>query len=446
MIKAIRGLFYKIFLLLFLLNVGVSASPQIDSTSYPHVGKKCPPFTLGEVKYFKKSSFSSGDLEGRFVILDFWSRWCTSCFENMPKVNALQSLFKGQLTIVMVGLLDNAGVRELYEKFRQKLGLKLVVAYDSLIFTKFGIPNVPHLVWIDKGGIVKAITTSNELNEKNINTFLNDSSLQLQEKKNNFQINQMNNAFHYDRPFLVDGNGGSDSDFLFRSLLTGWKLTVPQRIPQSMFSVWAYYKKVDLLGADLKTLYRFAYFGYSSFPPDTLYDDCWQEPVLEMKDSSNFHPNFSTGENVFSYSLMVPTQKANQDFLMKAMQKDLNCYFGYDAKIELRLMPYWKLVAYRGAEAKLKTAGGLEKREYTHAGDKLQNVPVNEIINCLWAYQQHEAPFINETGIKENIDINLDAILTDLGDVRKALQKYDLDLVKGYKVMRVLVIKQPNEN
>jgi hypothetical protein len=49
---------------------------------------------------------------------------------------------------------------------------------------------------------------------------------------------------------------------------------------------------------------------------------------------------------------------------------------------------------------------------------------------------------INETGISENIDIDLSScILTDLGGLKRSLRKYGLDIVPSAKMMKVLVVK-----
>ena len=49
---------------------------------------------------------------------------------------------------------------------------------------------------------------------------------------------------------------------------------------------------------------------------------------------------------------------------------------------------------------------------------------------------------LNETGIQGNIDITMDALLTDRNQVIRELRKNGLDLVKGTRVMKVLVIRR----
>ena len=48
---------------------------------------------------------------------------------------------------------------------------------------------------------------------------------------------------------------------------------------------------------------------------------------------------------------------------------------------------------------------------------------------------------MDETGIIENIDIELDAILTDFEALKKELEKHGLLLEQKTKAMKVIVIK-----
>jgi hypothetical protein len=105
------------------------------------------------------------------------------------------------------------------------------------------------------------------------------------------------------------------------------------------------------------------------------------------------------------------------------------------------MMPYWKLVAMEGAGEKLRSKGKREFRGDGYTSVTYNNEPVSQTIFMLWAKHQLEPPFIDETGIKFNIDLTIDGFLNDLNDVKKSLQKSGLDLTKGQKEMKVIVIR-----
>ncbi len=97
----------------------------------------------------------------------------------------------------------------------------------------------------------------------------------------------------------------------------------------------------------------------------------------------------------------------------------------------------------------LKTKGG---QAFIHNGKAegltLTNQPVSALADFILAQSEvfRTAIVIDDTGIKGNIDIKLDCNLTDYVDIVRALRENGLDLVKGEKEMKVLVIrdKQPD--
>jgi hypothetical protein len=236
-----------------------------------------------------------------------------------------------------------------------------------------------------------------------------------------------------ERPFLIGGNGGPDTAFLFRSVLSSFDAlnqhgSIPDKITET--ALWG---RFQALGAPLYMLYNYAYYGKAI--PDSGYK---LEPVLDITDSTVFQ--FSSSKQLFCYSLSVPKAQASQERLQYIMQRDLEIYFGYSAKVEEREVPCWKLVATPYAAKRLQTKGGTgEFREIIPKADfEARNWPFSEFLQLLRAYNQKEV--IDESGISGNIDVEMHCILTDVGEVQKGLSVYGLSLVRGEKREKVLVI------
>jgi len=127
---------------------------------------------------------------------------------------------------------------------------------------------------------------------------------------------------------------------------------------------------------------------------------------------------------------------------MQTMQTELETIFGYTAKIEMRPMPVWRLIALPGAAAKLATKGGIPQSSGDAVGFKMSNINPKSLLDFVTRYLQVDmVPFFDETGIKDNIDITVDALMTDPADIRRALNDYNLDLILDKKEMLVIVIK-----
>ncbi len=248
-------------LMLFLANLCLSVlitCAQNNSVTYPEIGKLSPEFYLSDIKYYSEKNASSEDFRGRWLILDFWSSSCVSCIKSFPKINSLRKQFNNKIEFILIGYNDDH-IELLFEKFKKKFELQLPVVYDTNLFKVFEIPSVPHIVWIDNNGIIKAITTSHELTTDNLQSFLTGDQLNLAVKDNKISMDEKSKAFYYDKPLLINGNGGNDTKFLFRSLLTPMNIKEMPFMPAENIEAARMKNMLQVTGMPLSWLYKMAY-------------------------------------------------------------------------------------------------------------------------------------------------------------------------------------------
>ena len=120
----------------------------------PLVGQKATDFTLEGLE--KGTSIRLADYAGKVVMLDFWASWCAPCRLEMPILQRVYDKYKAK-GVVLIGANvgeDRATARAFLEKdnYRFPVGLDARGEVDRA----YGAPGLPHLVIIDRQGVIQA--------------------------------------------------------------------------------------------------------------------------------------------------------------------------------------------------------------------------------------------------------------------------------------------------
>jgi thiol-disulfide isomerase/thioredoxin len=105
------------------------------------------------------------DMQGKFVLVDFWATWCGPCRESIPHLNELSAKFKDNL--VVIGL-----SKEPEQKIRAMTNPKIdyTIASDTQGRTSHTVEvqGIPHTMLIDPMGIVRFEGMPHYLDEKGL--------------------------------------------------------------------------------------------------------------------------------------------------------------------------------------------------------------------------------------------------------------------------------------
>lgn len=132
-----------------------SETRKVNKQLFALKGKKMPGFsTTG----FDGRNFSSEQMKGKLVLLDFWEVWCGPCIESMPKVQQLYEKYKSK-GLEVYGIVHE---KEYLETAKQLIGKKKI-SFPMLLGTEtsskdFSIIAVPTYILINKAGDVVMIS------------------------------------------------------------------------------------------------------------------------------------------------------------------------------------------------------------------------------------------------------------------------------------------------
>ncbi len=404
------------------------------------IGDKVPDVTINNISNYKTTSAKLSDFRGKLLILDFWATWCSPCISMIPKMDSLQQVFDGKIQFLSITY-QEAGI---VEPFMDKLQKRHNVHYstpqavnDQVLRSLFPHTNLPHYVWIDGEGKVKAITGFEDVTAANIRTQLREGGFKF-EVKTDVVL-----AYDRTKPLFINGNGGEWPSATYHSLFSRFKDGLPPGFTLQKADSLKDFRLV-IRNASRLWFYSLAFGeGKEYYGPKRI--------SFEVKEPSQFiraqgSDNTSQAQlhwqeqNTFCYELILPSYMAQNAY--KWMKQDITRLFPqYEARVEERATKCLVLVPIN-AGANLKTSGGKPLSAINGAGSKLQNVSLDWLFLRLDKVymQNHPYPLINESGVTGPVDIEINAPLHNVAAVNKELEKYGLQFIEAFRNIDMLVI------
>lgn len=477
------------------------------------VGDRAP--TVNAIKWIKGNRIAAFE-KGKVYVVEFGSTWCGPCVKAIPHLTKLAKDYEDKAVVLGVFVmevntepLDTKSpkyvrkVERFVEKQGDKMGYNVAVdTPDRFMQANWlnaaGINGIPYSFVVDEDGFIAwvGVSTNTEVLKQALDYVLSDG----------YELSKMvrqaefikKNTIQYDpkKPLLIDGNGGDDQDYMFRSIIK--KANVRLAAAQNFhFDTRSWFDKTlpeehrtkrgraQWVSMEPIDLYRLAYGDtlQNQAPPSrhpsigykwmdewnpffrSVYGESWHTPILEVKNPKLVgaalwrNRNSRSIENKYHYSVQVPEEMASTAFVQEVMQRDLQNYFGYDVNIEIREIPCWKITATATTRKHLKTKTPNKKYKF-EALDNGTWVITNAIMkDVIWSlggwygvrqYGQvrldpkNQLPFIDETGIDYEIDYKVTAQdRTNFEVFKKHLKSKGLHLEKSTKAMKVIVIGDP---
>jgi thiol-disulfide isomerase/thioredoxin len=395
----------------------------------PGIGDMMPRIAVKNIYNYKSSSLRLSDLKGKLLILDFFSTWCTACIKSLPALDSLQNRFAQKLQVIIIAgePLEKIEAFRKKNKIFQSIHLPVVTG-DTILNKLFPHKLIPHEVWIDAGGIIKAITGDEEITEINVAAMIAGKDLNLPLKKDIMD-------FDYHKPLIADGNGGDETNLLYRSLWAG-------RLP-GLPSGEGHTKNSNTV--------RHYFINHTAL---TLY---WQalhfisnRVILELKDADRYIYSPGVSEywkdtNLYTYELTIPARASKKEF-QSLMISDLNRYLHLSGSMELRTIKCYALVRHsnnsllntKGLKPSLNLIDSLGLWQFV-------NQPLSEIItilNNVNAPSPGKPIILDETGFTGNIDIEIpDSVMYNPFLLKEFLYKYGLSLIPVERQIEMFVLK-----
>lgn len=425
---------YKIILVVLLCLAVISSHSQSKKTL--GIGDTIPEINVhvltgsGVVvrplsSFYKKS----------FVILDFWANWCAPCIAAIADADSVINRVKGNVQVIPITYQDSQEIRKFIKTnpVLNKLTLSFITNDSSLMGNKIQFKKIPHEVWVDQNGVIKAITYPDELTKENVEKFIQNELMDIPEK-----VDVMD--FDFNNPLPLDS-------FYYRSIFGAYKEGAGNILGvDGLYLKNDSVKKFLAVNVPIKSLFYAAYSkNESRFYKNRI--------ELHIKDSLNFDPYFEKKypsrdvlkKKLYCYELTLPA-KIPSDLFFNYVIQEINKFSKFKGVIEKREKDCWIIFNANPAKNPDKSLVGNRLlwergilKEIQHANISLLAGYLNWNMNI---------QVVNESDFNTPVDMSFsfdpvsieDEISFTVESVRKSLNKYGFDIKKEKRFVDVLVI------
>ncbi|QEC51504.1 thiol-disulfide isomerase/thioredoxin [Anseongella ginsenosidimutans] len=383
-----------------------------------------------------KKTTTLDDYKGKLIILDFWATTCSSCIKALPKLDLLQQKFREDVMFIPVTYEDQGRI----DLFKQRNAILKnfqlpFVIEDTVLKQLFIHRMIPHVIWIGRDGVIKAVTDDQYINAENIAQLLSGEEVHWPVKKDVLSYDYGNSLLSH-----AEKAGGY-------AIVTGYKSGVQ---PASGFEVDSNARTVRryMVNYPILKLYLAAWGNY--FLPKT-------HIRLKVADKSRYLYNEEEAyrtvwnqKNSFCYELVLPWDetvglKEQTRRIKNHMRNDLNRFLNLNGRMEKRRVPCLVLVRTTD-EDNMKTGGGKFKNTL-NTDDPVKKLHNEKLSFLIWQLNQTvgNLPALDETGYAGKVDLELKiSSFRDIAALRRALQPYGLDLKKAEREVELFILTEPD--
>lgn len=159
------------------ITTGLSEDQEVQTAEE---GKNAPDFTLVD---FEGNTVKLSDLKGKPVFIDFWTKWCPFCTEEMPEIEKIHQEFGPPAggNLVVLGIhrtnTESATVGKAFARDDAKVTYTILQDKTDEVYKAYtpGFAGMPVAAWIDAEGILVKLKIGPKTTEemrKNIKAIL----------------------------------------------------------------------------------------------------------------------------------------------------------------------------------------------------------------------------------------------------------------------------------
>ena len=389
------------------------------------IGEKCP-----DVLVDRFLSGSGGRQLSCFwekpLLLHFWNTGCSSAEDYLLFIDSVEKNYRGRLEVLLVSYENSVLVEEFFRGVAVSGDFRFqTVVADSALNNLFPHRTEPHDVWIDAGGVVKAITGHTQLTGENLEKFIGGGRLCLLEKKE-----EMDRKLYFGLvPLAANRFEENKEKMMAYSCITGPRPELVHSYgPATEWDDGTV--RMKAYNVSLPLLYMVAYRKNSQYHR--------KQVVTEDEEGTD-----GKVKEIYCYDLILrnKTKEQAHDYIIK----DLDRFFGFVSSVEVRSIECFVL---RRTGVPVGFASKQKKAVYHLKNDLLEveYVPAWLVFANLNSSENIPLPFVNGTGFEGHMRFRVSFDFQNLEKTNVDLSPFGLELTREMRSMEVIVLRKTNGN
>jgi len=431
-----KSIFRKVLTITFVLICVIATAQNIEPLK---IGDKMPDVYFTKMLNHHAPSGRLSDFKGKAIIIDMWFRQCAGCISAMKYLDTLQKEFKKDLQILPVTWQAKEEIEKFWLTNRNVKNITFTqVVEDTLIRELFPAVAFPHQVWIDKNGIVIAVTDGKETNRETVNKLINSEKLSLPEK-----VDELDPKIRWAmEPMMNIRYEENLNNLLYYSYFSKYR---------SEFNV-GITPKVDKANKLVRMNFRNNHFiqmyhhAYANRSTGAFSTEVFHRPTRVIRHDTNplnSKADFINYSNIFCYDLIYrDTTIAN---FGKYMIPELDRFFNLKSREETRLIPCYVISPNgKGTRFREDLEPTADKYVYNNTLKEKELLSANRQWPS-WLEARinnfNEDLLLFEMGKERIINFEVRWNLDDLNQMNKELSKYDLKIEKTERRRAVIILE-----
>lgn len=429
---------FKVILMVFGILSYLPAWSQTKSNKALSIGDHLPAIHISKILNSSRAVRKIQDNSEKHLIIDFWSPYCSYSVKTFKELDSIQQLFKKDLEIIRVTRQTDLDLRKLFARSEIASNSKLPLVYSDSTLREFFPIELPHQVWVDNKGIIRAIANPQNFTVENVKKLIHNEDLNL------LPMDHFQN-FNPAQPLFMQAKMSFLNNLEQFSYYTRYINGINQKAGNTVDPITKQVIRRAYYNMSVKNLIKLAYDNFGSGEKyGALSDD--RRVIYERDDPERFFIPKDNNEliewewnNTYCYEIKVLPENAAK--LPEMMQEDLKRFFNVSVNEETRIVDGYTLIISDKNKIPLSSGKGRSLTLYNQKSGitTIENQLVKQLIKSLEGKLRNDI-IVDETNFKERLLLQYKG-RENVHEMREELKKFGFDLIPKQVETKILVIR-----